>query len=603
MTVDYLAAAGANHLWQSTVFAGAAGLLAFALRANHARTRYALWLIVSIKFLIPFSLLAEFGSVLGWLTGPLAASRVARPDLSIVIEQIGRPFPQAQASAGLAPAILAAQSKLLPVLLLAIWIAGLLTVAFSWWRRWRRIHAAVRCGSPLAIEAGIPVLSSSAMLEPGIFGIFRPVLLLPEGIVDRLAPAHLQAIVAHELCHVRRRDNLAAALHMGVEAIFWFHPLVWWVGARLVEERENACDEEVLRSGSRPEVYAESILKTCQFYLESPLVCMSGIAGSDLKKRIVRIMTQRVANKLSLGRKLLLSAAGIAAVAGPIVFGLVNAPQSRAQSQQAAIGTPAPAFDVASIKPDHGGTGLFRIRADAGRFVAENATLKFLLQYAYHVKDSQISGAAGWIDSEHFDIDAKVDDSSGDAQRKLNSDEDGAQLRLMVQSLLADRFKLTLHHETKELPIYVLVVAKNGPKLHESAVTPEDNVPLGPPGPPDGPQPRHSIRMGRGDLSISAESLDMFAEVLSRHVGRLVVNQTGLKGLYDFKLQWTPDEGQGQMMALPGGGPSRDAAPPPDASGPSIFTALQEQLGLKLESQKGPVDTLVIDHVEKPSEN
>jgi bla regulator protein blaR1 len=167
----------------------------------------------------------------------------------------------------------------------------LVVAAMAAYRRRR-----ARSGSPLDLNANVPVLSSPAMLEPGVFGIFRPVLLLPEGITDRLAPAHLDAILAHELCHVRRRDNLAAALHMAVEAIFWFHPLVWWVGARLVEERERACDEEVLRLGSQPEVYAESILKTCQFYLESPLVCMSGIAGSDLKKRITRIMTGRGAS-------------------------------------------------------------------------------------------------------------------------------------------------------------------------------------------------------------------------------------------------------------------------------------------------------------------
>jgi uncharacterized protein (TIGR03435 family) len=276
----------------------------------------------------------------------------------------------------------------------------------------------------------------------------------------------------------------------------------------------------------------------------------------------------------------------------------MNAPPSRAQSP-AATSTPAPSFDVASIKPNHGGTPFFRINAEPGRFVADNATLRFLLQEAYRVKDAQILGAPSWIDSEHYDIEAKVDDSSADVQRKLTSDEQGAQLRLMLQSLLADRFKLTLHHDTRELPIYALVVAKNGPKLHESSATPDDAAPPGPLT-PDGPQPRHSIRMmGRGSLSINAESLDMFADLLSHQLGRLIVNKTGLKGNYDFTLKWTPDEGQGQMR----GGPPGDAPPPPDASGPTIFTALQEQLGLRLESQKGPVDTIVIDHVERPSEN
>jgi bla regulator protein BlaR1 len=136
-------------------------------------------------------------------------------------------------------------------------------------------------------------------MEPGVVGIFRPVLLLPEGILDRLTPAQLEAIVAHELCHVRRRDNLTAAIHMVVETIFWFHPLVWWIRARLIDERERACDEEVLRLGNQAEVYAESILEACKLYLESPLACVSGVTGSDLKKRIESIMANRHAVRLS----------------------------------------------------------------------------------------------------------------------------------------------------------------------------------------------------------------------------------------------------------------------------------------------------------------
>ena len=160
-----------------------------------------------------------------------------------------------------------------------------------------------------------------ARFEPGVFGIFRPVLLLPEGITHRLSPAQLQAVLAHELCHVRRRDNLAMAIHMVVEALFWFHPLVWFIKARLIEEQERACDEEVLRLGGDPQVYAESILRICEFYLTSPLICVSGIAGSNLKKRIEDIMRNRVALKLSLSRALLLAVAAIAALAGPIIIG------------------------------------------------------------------------------------------------------------------------------------------------------------------------------------------------------------------------------------------------------------------------------------------
>jgi bla regulator protein BlaR1 len=591
----YFSSALANHLWQSTVFAGVAGLLALALRNNHARTRHWLWLAASVKFLVPFALLAAIGGRIG----PFTYSHVARPEFSAVVEQISQPFPPQVAPAAVAmPSVAAQYGSLLPAILLTVWGCGFLAVAFSWWRRWRRVSDVLRTASAQAFAGEVPVVSSPAMLEPGVFGILHPVLLLPEGIADCLAPAHLEAILAHELCHVRRRDNLAAALHMAVEAIFWFHPLVWWIGARLVEERERACDEEVLRLGSRPEVYAESILKTCQFYLESPLACMSGISGADLKKRVTRIMTERATTGLSFGKKVLLAAAGVTALAGPIVFGLVNAPPSRAQSP-AAESTPRFTFDVASIKPFHGEGNLFRIRAERGMFAAESVTPKFLVQFAYRVNDTQIVGAPGWTNSEHYAIEAKTDDSSPDGPRKLGDDEDARRLRLMIQSLLADRFKLTVHRETRELPIYVLTVAKSGSKLRASAPAAEENIPLGPPR-PDGPQANHTFRMnGRGELSVLAENLDRFAELLSHQLGRPVENRTGLTGNFDFTLKWTPDEGRGQA---PGGQPP-ESAPPVEANSPSLVTALQEQLGLKLESQKGPVETIVIDHVERPSEN
>jgi uncharacterized protein (TIGR03435 family) len=177
---------------------------------------------------------------------------------------------------------------------------------------------------------------------------------------------------------------------------------------------------------------------------------------------------------------------------------------------------------------------------------------------------------------------------------------------LMLQSMMADRFKLALHHDTKEMEIYALVVAKSGLKIHEAPIPPPDSTPPGPPEPPKpgGPPPKGGIWMtGRGQVNVTGASLAMFANVLSMQLGRIVVDKTDLKGNYEFTLKWTPDEGQDGMFKGAGDGPSRDNAPPSDATGPSIFTAVQEQLGLKLESQKGPVDMLVIDHVERPSAN
>jgi uncharacterized protein (TIGR03435 family) len=278
----------------------------------------------------------------------------------------------------------------------------------------------------------------------------------------------------------------------------------------------------------------------------------------------------------------------------PLAAALAVLSQGRAQS---------PAFEVVSIKPNHAGQGVMMRRSPGGKLSASNITVKFLLQEAYGVKESQISGGPGWIDSEHYDIEAKPDDAFADAQRKLSRDERIAQDRLMLQGMLADRFKLTLHHDTKEMEVYALVVAKNGPKLHEAAVPPADAAPPELPK-PGGPLPKGGIWMtGRGDLNVTGAGIAQFANVLSMQLGRIVLDKTELKGNYEFTLKWTPDEGQGGMFGGPGGGPPGGAAPPPDVSGPSIFTALQEQLGLKLESQKGPVDTIVIEHVERPSEN
>src|SRR5882724_7340359 len=250
----------ANHLWQSTLFAATAVLLALVLRNNRAQARYWVWLAASVKFLVPFSMLVSVGNLFRWRGG---ASTIA-PPVFAAAEQISQPFALTFDS----PLVKhSPSSQWLPELLAAIWLCGAITLLTRWFLRWRRIEAAKRQASPFPLDAPIPLLSTPSIHEPGVFGIFHPVLLLPAGIANRLTSEQLETILAHELCHVRRRDNLAAALHMLIEAIFWFHPLVWWIGARLVEERENACDEEVLRLGNQPRVYAEGILNVCKLYV------------------------------------------------------------------------------------------------------------------------------------------------------------------------------------------------------------------------------------------------------------------------------------------------------------------------------------------------
>jgi hypothetical protein len=153
------------------------------------------------------------------------------------------------------------------------------------------------------MDLPMPVVSIPERIEPGVFGILRPVLLLPEDITERLPPKHLDAVIAHELCHIQRRDNLTTAIHMMVEALFWFHPLVWWIKLRLTDEQERACDEQVLLLGGDPQVYSESILKICEFFVTSPLACVSGITGSDFEETYLPNHEQSKGDEIERCRK------------------------------------------------------------------------------------------------------------------------------------------------------------------------------------------------------------------------------------------------------------------------------------------------------------
>jgi uncharacterized protein (TIGR03435 family) len=602
-----------NHLWQSTLFAVAAGLLTLILRKNHARARYWLWLAASIKFLIPYSALVILG---GHLARP-HSSEVTTAGLYVVIEQITRPFTHS-ALAGdshlSAPIVSQTLTHLLPALLAAVWLCGFAVVILVWCTRWLHILGAIRDSVRLRegreIEAlrrverasGIPkrveMLLSRTTLEPGIFGMAQPILLWPEGISAHLDDAHLEAVLAHELWHVRRRDNLAAALHMLVEAIFWFHPLVWWLGARLVDERERACDEQVLELGSQRHVYAESILKVCEFCVGSPLACVSGVTGADLKKRMVHIMSEHVVRKLDFTRKLLLTAAAFVAIAAPIVFGLVHATPIQARPQVEDTAT-APAFESVSIKPSTlstatnagGSAHMIRMMHSPDGFMAANASLREVIQEAYGVQANQIVGGPDWLNSAAYDIEAKAGKPEAD---QPSFDQVAGAHRRMLQTLLADRFKLTLHRETKPLASFALVLAESGPKLQPVR---GDEMMKGPDGRPVATRRMKLDLASAQVMGIEAQgtSVDEFAQLLSRQLGSAVVNKTGLTDSYDFNLHWASDPNRSSNET--------DANSVPSTSGPSLSAALQDQLGLKLEPQKAPMEILVIDHVEKPTEN
>ena len=592
-----------NHLWQSTLFACVIALLMLALRSNRAQIRYWLWLAASLKFLVPFSLLVGIGSHLA----STRASVTPKTGLYFVMEQVGQPFTrQAIAEMPHATASTASQKliHLIPVLLV-VWLCGFAVVLFVWCVRWRRISAAVREATPLhdgrELEAlrrldtvaGMPkfieIRSTRTSLEPGIFGTVSPILLWPHGISERLDDRHLDAILTHELLHVRRRDNLAAAIHMLVEAVFWFHPLVWWLGTRLVDERERSCDEEVLELGSNRQVYAESILKICEFCLGSPLPCVSGVTGADLKRRIVRIMSERVARKLNFSRKLLLAAAAILAVAAPIMAGVLHATPNRAPWQAQTTITNTPAYATVSIAPNKSGGGSVTLMFGPDKFISKNASLQQVIRAAYGVEDDRISGAPDWLSSEKYDVEAKEGSSGVDDPGKLNLDQSVSEQKHMLQALLADRLKLALHRETRDLTVYALVIAKNGPELQESK--PGDTYRNGHKG-PDGISRPGGIHFEGQKLIAQGAPVGALLFHLSRQLHRTVLDETALSGTYDFTLR------------LPDGVPlGIDNPSPPESYEPAVSTAIAQQLGLKLEPKKVPLEVLVIDHVEKPLGN
>jgi uncharacterized protein (TIGR03435 family) len=292
----------------------------------------------------------------------------------------------------------------------------------------------------------------------------------------------------------------------------------------------------------------------------------------------------------------------LAVVAAMVVFGLASAPQIPAQSPPT-VAAPLPSFEVASIKPNRSGDMRTGIRFQPGRFTATGTTVLRLITLAYNVRDFQVSGGASWISSDKYDIDAKEPDGFSEELAKLPMDQRREKMGLLLQSLLADRFQLKVSHGTKELPVYALVVGKNGPKIQ--VAKPGGTYPSGFKGPDGRPiGGAGMMRVGPGELTGQGVPLAFLVQQLAQRLGRNVLDQTGLKGNYDFTLKWTPDQSSAAMFqGPPSGGPGPDSAPPPDPSGPSIFTAVQEQLGLKLESTKGPVEILIIDHVEPPSEN
>jgi beta-lactamase regulating signal transducer with metallopeptidase domain len=486
-----------DHLWQSTLFAIAVGLLTLAFRRNRARVRYALWFAASVKFLVPFSLIIWLGSFIASSALPfLGAAPSGSPGAldspsiwPLLLQDLARQLQltgigQSIATTGtvaLWPStftITEVERAWITLLLLGIWTCGFFAIAASRIKQSRRLWDLVLTARrvellDMKVPKRLQVGLADGLLEPGVLGWMRPVLLLPADIESHLTRPEIEAIVAHELCHVRRFDNMTAAMHMAVEAIFWFHPLVWWLGARLVNERERACDEHVLRTGGTPGTYAQGILNVCKRYVESPLASVSGVGSANVKQRIDAILANRIGEATGAWKKVMLSAVIMFVVIVPLAAGALQAPPNASQREGSRQ----------SISPQDGSPAA-ALRREALRF--EDAAF--------------VSAPAA-----------------------------------AAYALVVARADGQLGPELTRTPVSA---SARGAASEDC----EDCVVVRP-----------------GTISADGITLSRLAAVVAKVLDRDVEDHTGLTGQFTLRLTWTSD-----------------------ARGPSLFTAIRQQLGLQL---------------------
>ncbi len=431
---------------------------------------------------------------------------------------------------------------------------------------------------PLPVDVrSATLLISREVASPMAIGFLDPTVILPASLSDELQEPELEYVLLHETAHLVRFDDWSNLAVRFLAAVFCLNPVVLWILLLIEHEREIACDDWVVAYTGAPLPYAASLARMFELlWSRRGELLASGIFGARSR------LGDRIEMILRRGRTFSPQASAARVVLCGIILLLFAAAGSRLPRWIAFAQTPAHiSFEVASIKSGDPKDSRFGIIIrPGGRFVTTNANLHQLIGFAYDLRNDQISRGPGWVDSEPYSIEAKADQTS-----PVPSGPEGvARLREMLQALLADRFHLVAHREAKEELIYQLVVAKGGPKLKEAGGTPGPN----------------GERVGRGAITGKAVPVSLLIRPLSEQLGRSILDKTGLTGKYDFTLKWTLEPGQ---FRGPGDPPLPPNAAPADPDGPNIFTALQEQLGLKLESAKGTVDLLVIDRAERPSGN
>jgi uncharacterized protein (TIGR03435 family) len=449
----------------------------------------------------------------------------------------------------------------------------------EWQQRLNRLKARVGVTRP------VNLLISALVQAPAVVGWLRPVVLVPIGALAGLPSEQVEALLIHELAHIRRHDYLVNIVQSITEALLFYHPAVWWVSGHIRTERELCCDDIAVSLSGDAFTYALALVEI-ESSRPAHLHAAMAAHGGLLADRIARLLGQSRPVSRTLSGPAVIVSAILLMMAAYGMFG---------QSAD------SPRFEVASIKLETSAVPRHIVRPlPGGGLHTENASVRMLMQNAFALQSFQLAGGPGWIDSDGYDIDAKA---AGSANQR--------QMWLMLQSLLEDRFKLKVHRETKELPVYALTAAKSGLKLPRpteggcASPTPDASTAawaggrMQPPGEgrtPQAPCGSVSVMLRPSGARMQGGKIPMpeLIRMLSMVLGSTVIDKTGFTQLFDVRLDFLPDETTPALPPPPG---------PPDDSGASILIAMQEQLGLKLESTKGPVEVLVIDHVERPTEN
>ena len=593
-----------HFVWQGAVIAIAGAIALWLCRRRTASVRYAISCAAMGVMLLS---VAITGAV---ITAPAAEIQTARKSvksLHAIRRDVLLPIDVNQAAARPQRSTSERIDAALPWVV-SIWmfcVTVLFARAWTGWRQVRRLRryamASVsskwqqtgnRLARALGLAGAIRVVELTQIDVPCVFGWLRPIVVLPIAAMAQLSAAQVEAILVHELAHVRRHDYMMNLVQTIAETLLFYHPAVWWLSARIRDEREQCCDDVALAVCGDPVGYA-SALAELEAWRHRDVGLAAAATGGSLLHRVRRILHVEMPDDSRT------SPWAVAFAVAAIVTGLVLTAVAQA---------PAPnetqSFEVASVRPNTSGDNKASSQIlPGGRYTAINNRARELIMRAYNLQDQQLIGAPDWISSERFDIVAKAESEFDPPESR----DAPTQVQLMIRSLLADRFKLKVHREPREVDVYALVPMRQdgrlGPELKPSTADCEAIRAARRKGdpPPEPPKPGERLQcgawVGAGELNAGGQPLLELVSLLASTVGRSVVDRTGLKGTYDIHLKWTPDF----VRQRPPGETVRINGIEFDPSGPSIFTALQEQLGLKLESERGIVDALVIDHIERPS--